>query len=166
MTKVDIGRGGDTHWEVGNWEDGTTEPGSSGACIWDPNDGLCVGVLTGGIASCTTIGYDVFGSLDVGWESGSTAAARLKDWLDPLDSGVTSLAGSGFGQSAALEIQGPAGGLIGEYLSYDAVAPGCNPDDRPYNWSMGAALYSSRSKRCQAGKGRMSRFAICFRRGV
>ncbi len=134
LTKVDIGYGGNTHWEVGNWEDGTTEPGSSGACIWDPTDGLCVGVLTGGIASCFTIGFDVFGSLDVGWEGAGTSDTRLKDWLDPLDSGVTSLAG--FGQSPALAIQGPAGGLIGQHLSYDAVPWGCSPDNQPYTWSI------------------------------
>jgi len=134
LTRVDIGYGGDTHWEVGNWEDGTTEGGSSGACIWDPTDGLCVGVLTGGFASCTVIDFDVFGSLDVGWEGGGTSDTRLKDWLDPLSIGVTSLAG--FGQIPSLAIQGPPGGLIGQQLSYDAVPTGFVPDERSYTWSI------------------------------
>ncbi len=136
LTRVNIGNGGDTHWQVGNWEDGTTEPGSSGACIWDPNDGLCVGVLTGGFASCTVIDFDVFGSLDVAWEGGGAPNTRLKDWLDPLDSGITSLAGSAFGQSQALEIQGPAGGLVDDFLTYDATSSGCSPDSRPYTWNI------------------------------
>lgn len=136
LTRADIGRGGDTHWEVGNWEDGTTEPGSSGACLWDSTSGLCVGTLTGGIASCTEIGFDVFGALDIGWEGGGTSGTRLKDWLDPLDTGVTTLAGSWSQQSFALDIEGPAGGLIGENLTFKAVASGCSRDSRPHTWSI------------------------------
>jgi hypothetical protein len=146
LTRVDISYGGDTHWEVGNWEDGTTEPGSSGACIWDPTDGLCVGVLTGGVASCSYIGFDVFGSLDIGWEGGGTSDTRLKDWLDPLDSGVTTLVGTASANPSSLEIQGPPGGLIGQYLVYDAVGLACVPDTRPYTWNVeGLAIESGPS---------------------
>ena len=93
LTTVDIGYGGLTHWEVGNWEDGTTEPGSSGSCIFDTSDGLCVGVLTGGFASCANIAADFYGKLSVAWEGGGTPETRLRDWLDPLNSGATSLPG-------------------------------------------------------------------------
>jgi len=93
LTDADIGYGGNTHWEVGNWEDGTTEGGSSGSCLWDTSDGLCVGVLTGGFASCSVISSDFYGKLSIGWEGGGTPESRLRDWLDPLDSGATSLQG-------------------------------------------------------------------------
>ncbi|RMH22082.1 MAG: hypothetical protein D6696_04135, partial [Acidobacteria bacterium] len=86
-----------THWRVGGWEDGTTEPGSSGSCIYDPADGLCVGVLTGGFAACPEDGperpEDFYGKLSAAWNAGPTPDMRLGDWLDPTGSGVTSLAG-------------------------------------------------------------------------
>ena len=47
----DIGRGGQTHWKIGNWESGTTEGGSSGSYLFDADSGLCVGVLTGATLS-------------------------------------------------------------------------------------------------------------------
>ncbi|MCP4662109.1 MAG: hypothetical protein GY856_42445 [bacterium] len=94
LTQDDIGNGV-THWRVGNWEDGTTEPGSSGSGLWDPADGLIVGILTGGFASCEVIDADFYGMLSVAWEGGGTPQSRLRDWLDPLATGVTSLAGLG-----------------------------------------------------------------------
>lgn len=82
-----------THWVVDNWEDGTTEGGSSGACLWNPANKLCVGTLTAGLASCTRIDLDIFGKLAVAWDAGPTSASRLRDWLDPLNLGVTTLEG-------------------------------------------------------------------------
>lgn len=83
----------DTHWEVDNWENGTTEQGSSGSCLWDPATKLCVGTLTGGLASCNDIDFDIYGKLSVAWDVGDTPASRLRDWLDPLGLGVVTLAG-------------------------------------------------------------------------
>jgi lysyl endopeptidase len=83
---------GNTHWRVGNWEDGTTEPGSSGAPLFDPL-GRIVGQLHGGRASCVDDSWDEFGKLAVSWDGGGTSASRLADWLDPLDSGTTTLGG-------------------------------------------------------------------------
>ena len=82
-----------THWLVDNWEDGTTEGGSSGSCLWDPANKLCVGTLTGGLASCSVIDLDIYGKLVEAWDVGPTAASRLRDWLDPLGLGVTTLEG-------------------------------------------------------------------------
>jgi hypothetical protein len=83
----------DTHWMVDDWEDGTTEGGSSGSCLWDPASKLCVGILTAGLASCTVIDFDLYGKLAVAWEGGGTPETRLRDWLDPLASGAQALAG-------------------------------------------------------------------------
>ncbi|MCP4663978.1 MAG: hypothetical protein GY856_52010, partial [bacterium] len=107
LTKVNIGYGGVTHWQVGNWEDGTTEPGSSGSGLWDPADGLVVGILTGGFASCTVIDADFYGMLSVAWNGDGTPQGRLRDWLDPLDAGILVLDGrymGGFDLAAHPEV--------------------------------------------------------------
>lgn len=84
--------GNGTHWRVDDWEDGTTEPGSSGSGIWDPRYRL-VGQLHGGYASCSSITSDWYGRLSVSWNGGGTMTTRLKDWLDPGNSGTTVLDG-------------------------------------------------------------------------
>ncbi len=88
---VDLGRGGgETHWEVSAWDQGTTEPGSSGSCIFDQTSKGCVGHLTGGIASCAIpTGYDVYGKFSEAWTGGGTDATRLSNWLDPAGGGAT-----------------------------------------------------------------------------
>ncbi|MDX1571530.1 MAG: hypothetical protein R3200_13685 [Xanthomonadales bacterium] len=74
-----------THWEVDDWEDGTTERGSSGSGIWDPDTGLLVGFLSGGTASCSVQdGFDCYGKFAVAWD-GPQPDQRLRDWLDPDD---------------------------------------------------------------------------------
>jgi uncharacterized repeat protein (TIGR01451 family) len=89
------GTGTNTHWEVDNWEDGTTEPGSSGSGIWDPDTHLVVGFLSGGAASCGNPGgLDCYGKFSVAWDDGSGDAFNLKPWLDPNNTGITSIAGS------------------------------------------------------------------------
>jgi len=88
-----IGGGSNTHWRVGNWEDGTTEPGSSGSGIWDINTHFLVGFLSGGLASCSVIQYDCFGKFSVAWDGGSTTT-RLRDWLDPGNTGAMNVGGS------------------------------------------------------------------------
>lgn len=82
-----------THWFVDNWEDGTTEPGSSGSGLWDPDSKLLVGFLSGGLASCTTLDYDCYGKFSVAWD-GTSASTRLRDWLDPSGTGVSQVQGS------------------------------------------------------------------------
>jgi lysyl endopeptidase len=81
------------HWRVDQWEDGTTEGGSSGSCIWNTANKRCVGQLHGGYASCSSSTSDWYGKLSVSWDGGGTAATRLRDWLDPANSGTLSLNG-------------------------------------------------------------------------
>ncbi len=81
-----------SHWRVGAWDSGSTEPGSSGAGLWMSTERLC-GWLTGGNACCEQpSGSDWFGRLSEAWD-GVSAAERLKDWLDPLATGVSVLDG-------------------------------------------------------------------------
>ncbi|MEM7193406.1 MAG: PPC domain-containing protein [Pseudomonadota bacterium] len=73
----------DTHWNVDNWEQGTTEPGSSGSGLFDPATQRLIGYLSGGSASClNTAGNDCYGKFSVGWSNG------LSTWLDPNNTGT------------------------------------------------------------------------------
>lgn len=85
--------GGAETWFINEWEEGTTEPGSSGSPLFD-QDGRVIGQLYGGVASCSINSYDYYGRFDVSWD-GASASSRLRDWLDPLGSGVEVLDGLG-----------------------------------------------------------------------
>ena len=82
----------DSHWKIAQWDDGTTEPGSSGSPLFDQNHRI-IGQLHGGWASCTSLTADYFGKFSMSWDRGSTASTRLKDWLDPDDTGAQTLDG-------------------------------------------------------------------------
>jgi len=106
--------GNGTHWRVDDWEVATTEVGSSGSGIWDENRRV-VGQLHGGYASCSSITSDWYGRLSKSFVGGGSAATRLKDWLDPENTGVEYLDGSG-GGSASVE-EAPAALLAGALRS-------------------------------------------------
>lgn len=80
-------------WFIDQWEEGTTEPGSSGSPLFDQN-GRVIGQLYGGVASCTVDSYDYYGRFDVSWD-GSSSSNRLRDWLDPLGANPPVLDGLG-----------------------------------------------------------------------
>lgn len=88
-------------WYIDQWEEGTTEPGSSGSPLFDQN-GRVIGQLYGGAASCTNISFDYYGRFDVSWD-GSNASSRLRDWLDPVGSNPTILDGYGGAPLADLD---------------------------------------------------------------
>lgn len=58
--------GGAQCWRIATWEDGTTEPGSSGSGLWNQN-GHIIGQLFGGQASCSNNVNDYYGRFDVSW---------------------------------------------------------------------------------------------------
>lgn len=71
---------------------GVTEGGSSGSPIFD-NQGLIIGTLTGGSSFCSqTNAPDLYGKMSYHW--GSNPGDDLSVWLDPIGSGVNSLAGA------------------------------------------------------------------------
>lgn len=87
--------GGDNrYWEV-VWEDGTTEPGSSGSPLFDQNKRI-IGQLCCGGASCSNPNSsDDYGRVNYSWSSNGTNANRqLAPWLDPINSGVMFIDGS------------------------------------------------------------------------
>jgi hypothetical protein len=83
---------GDSHWRVDNWEVGTTEPGSSGSPLFNTEHRI-VGQLHGGYASCESITPDWYGKFARSWDYGGSSSTRLKDWLDPDNTGTLLLDG-------------------------------------------------------------------------
>lgn len=99
--------GQNTHWLTGPYTQGTTEGGSSGSGLFASATNAngaprrLIGTLSGGDAECSTTtptqpnnGQDCYGKLAVAWiGSGTSSADRLRDWLDPANSGALSLDG-------------------------------------------------------------------------
>ena len=92
---------GTTHWRVGNWEDGTTEPGSSGSPLYNKQKQV-IGQLHGGFASCASITADWYGRVARSWLGGGANSNSLKPWLDPDNTGI--LAIDGYDPNTALVI--------------------------------------------------------------
>jgi subtilisin-like proprotein convertase family protein len=82
------------HLIVPDWDIGTTEPGSSGSPIFNA-DKRVVGQLHGGAAACGNDAYDTYGWFFTSWEGGGTPSTRLKDWLDPDNTGTLVIDGRG-----------------------------------------------------------------------
>jgi len=108
--------GNGTHIRVADWDDGTTEPGSSGSPLYNENKHV-VGQLHGGYAACGNDLADWYGRLSVSWAGGGTASSRLSDWLDPvglapltLDTLDPNATGLGVQPFAGLQAAGEPGG--------------------------------------------------------
>jgi hypothetical protein len=103
VTSTDyLASSGTSHWRIGSWDDGTTEPGSSGSPLFDQNHRV-VGQLHGGYASCSSLTSDWFGKFAMSWNGGGSASSRLRDWLDPDSTGTTVL--DGYDPNAGVAIQ-------------------------------------------------------------
>jgi hypothetical protein len=87
-----------THWGL-RWaatvtNQGVTEGGSSGSPLFN-DKGLIMGVLSGGDASCNAQNEpDLYGKISYAWNNGPTPDRRLMEWLDPLNTGATSVSGT------------------------------------------------------------------------
>jgi len=118
-TGVDVFDNADS-WHIFDWEDGTTEGGSSGSALYNENKQI-IGQLYGGEASCNNNVNDYFGRLITSWEGGSPST-RLKDWLDPNNSDVASIDG--------IEASVPQFALNARVLSVDAPSGDyCNSNE-------------------------------------
>ncbi|MFH2144328.1 MAG: T9SS type A sorting domain-containing protein [Bacteroidota bacterium] len=94
-----------THWRV-YWattvtNKGVTEGGSSGSPLFN-NSSRIIGTLTGGGSYCTASTYpDYYGKFSYHWESnGTTDDKKLKPWLDPNNTGITTLDGKSYNDCA------------------------------------------------------------------
>jgi len=93
-----------SHWRV-SWiatpnGHGVTEGGSSGSPLFD-NHGRIVGTLTGGHSSCDPGNLnspDYYGKFSWSWDkNGTDSTVRLRDWLDPDNTGIQNLKGLALG---------------------------------------------------------------------
>jgi hypothetical protein len=84
--------GDGTHIRVADWDLGTTEPGSSGAPLFNQAQRI-IGQLHGGYAACGNDQPDWYGWLAASWTGGGTRETRLRDWLDPAGTGAVVLDG-------------------------------------------------------------------------
>jgi len=87
------------------WDTGTTQGGSSGAGLFN-RDGLLIGQLEGGYASCNNLkGEEYFGKFSYSWTNNdSPDSNRLDYWLDPLGLGVEFLEGMEVFDTSTLKI--------------------------------------------------------------
>jgi lysyl endopeptidase len=106
--------GGAASWRIFNWEDGTTEPGSSGSPLYDQNHRF-IGQLYGGEASCANNVNDYYGRFDVTYPSVCAwidpgCAAGVIDGYDP-NSPVSNL------DAQILNIAAPTGNICGDQIT-------------------------------------------------
>ena len=98
--------GNGTHIRVTDWDDGTTEPGSSGSPLYSP-DHKIVGQLHGGYASCTSQTSDWYGRLSYSMDNSS-----LEGYLDPLGTGQMTV--DTWDPLASGMLVSPGAGLVSE----------------------------------------------------
>lgn len=93
-----------SHWHVPGWDQGVTEPGSSGSPLFDQNKRL-IGQLHGGASACGGGDLsDEYGKFSFSWTGNATNSTRLSNWLDPSSTGATAIDGvDPAGPGAALD---------------------------------------------------------------
>lgn len=72
------------HWKIVEWDEGTTEGGSSGSGLFT-TEMLLIGDLSGGDASCDYNYNDVYQQFYHCWDDYNLPEKQLKSWLDPFD---------------------------------------------------------------------------------
>ena len=72
------------HWNVNDWDEGTTEGGSSGSGLFTV-DGLLIGTLSGGTADCDNNDSDQFQQFYHMWDDYNQARRQVNYWLDPFN---------------------------------------------------------------------------------
>jgi len=127
---VNLGSGTAACWRIFNWENGTTEQGSSGGGLWNQN-GLLIGQLYGGQASCSNNVNDYYGKFNVSYPFLEAWLGICGDQLGGFPSavGVDEIQGKGSRLGIA---PNPTNGLVtislsegsrgaGRVLLYDAL---------------------------------------------
>jgi len=132
-------------WSETETNHGVTEGGSSGSPVFN-QDGLIVGALTGGSASCQNLtGPDYYGKFSFSWmDNGVFDSLQLKPWLDPVNSGVTSLNGmwtNGGQLTAGFNSSSDTVEIGGSVLFFDASTG--NPDSWKWLFEGGSPATST-----------------------
>lgn len=117
--------GGASVWYIDEWEEGVTEPGSSGSPLFD-QEGRIIGQLYGGAAACSGTNnngaYDFYGRLGVSWGLG------IDGYLNPTSCGPATTSNYGYDPN-------PATAGIAPILTLDfAISP--NPSNGLFTVSL------------------------------
>jgi len=81
----------DHFWVVYDWNIGTVEGGSSGAPFYN-SDHRVVGQVSGGNEIyCSPNEISYYGKFSSSWNGGGSSTSRLRNWLDPNNTGVAVL---------------------------------------------------------------------------
>ena len=118
---------------------GVTEQGSSGSPLFDANKRI-VGTLTGGSSYCDQkTNPDYFGKFYYHWDlNGSSSNNQLKPWLDPINSGVTTLDGKNCGSTSTLNADFYASSTtvtVGQSVTFYNSSTG---NITSYSWNFGS----------------------------
>lgn len=119
---------------VGEWDEGTTEPGSSGSGLWN-SDKRLIGTLSGGNASCTALAEsDWYGRLSSHWDTSIIRINQLKHWLNPPSTTrLQTLDGRNGCDFPLVTMTAPAQTQVGQSENYSAsVSGGTGP--YIYSW--------------------------------
>jgi len=146
--------GSGNHFRIEDWDEATTEGGSSGGCLFDDATGLCVGTLSGGYAACGNDDPDWYGRLARHWTGGGTPGSRLSDWLDPGNTGTLWVdgldsGGSGDGCTNVLLEPGFEGGSGSAWSEYSSNGYILVTMDRPRSGSFSAWLGGDHNEESQ-----------------
>jgi len=127
--------GDGSHLRVADWDVGTTEGGSSGSGLWSPEQ-LLVGQLHGGLAACGNDDPDWYGRLAASWDHGTSPQTRLKDWLDPNNTGAQTLQGKGACTAPTISMNIGSGLYnVSENINLTATASG-GSGGYQYRWDL------------------------------
>ena len=108
--------GGTTDWRIVNWDDGTTEGGSSGSPLFNDNKQV-IGQLHGGQASCSNNVNDYYGRLAMSYQF-------IAQWLDPNNTGALSILGWPEPGTAPVDPGlHPIGGIELSYCNKNTISP-------------------------------------------
>ncbi len=117
-----------------SWNNGITEGGSSGSPLFS-NAGHIVGQLLGGSSFCNApTAPDWYGKVSVSWTGDGSPATRLSDWLDPSNSGVTTLNGQNVGTLVVVKFTASANTT---YLPASVTFTNTSTGATTWSWNFG-----------------------------
>ncbi len=90
-------------WYTGSQNKGVTEQGSSGSPLFNAEKRI-IGQLYAGSSACNNMsGTDLYGRVYTSWNGGGTNETSLKSWLDPNNTGVSTLDGLNFEDEVGID---------------------------------------------------------------
>lgn len=124
----------ESHWRIQDWEEGTTERGSSGGPLFD-NKNRLIGDLTGGEADCYVPINDYYSKISRAWDFYDDTTKQLKYWLDPAKTQIKKI--DGFDPNSEFR---SSCGKVSNYKSGEAVT--LQKIDDAYGYYTGHNAYS------------------------